>query len=60
MADIIGPAAEGVAAITVLVIAIVLGVPVHGENIAVTTLAGIALVLAGVALTRRYGAGSGQ
>ena len=35
------------------VVAIVLGVLVLGESITVTTLAGIALVLAGVALTRR-------
>ena len=35
------------------VIAIVLGVLVLSENITVTTLVGIALVLAGVALTRR-------
>ena len=35
------------------VVAIVLGVVVLGESITVTTLAGIALVLAGVALTRR-------
>jgi drug/metabolite transporter (DMT)-like permease len=35
------------------VVAIVLGVLVLGENITVTVLAGIALVLAGVALTRR-------
>jgi drug/metabolite transporter (DMT)-like permease len=37
-----------------LVVAIVLGVLVLGENITMTVLAGIALVLAGVALTRRY------
>jgi drug/metabolite transporter (DMT)-like permease len=36
------------------VVAIVLGVLVLGENITMTVLAGIALVLAGVALTRRY------
>lgn len=35
------------------VVAIVLGVLVLGESVTVTTLAGIALVLAGVALTRR-------
>jgi drug/metabolite transporter (DMT)-like permease len=35
------------------VVAIVLGVLVLGESITVTTLAGIALVLGGVALTRR-------
>ena len=35
------------------VVAIVLGVLVLGESITVITLAGIALVLAGVALTRR-------
>ena len=35
------------------VVAIVLGVLVLDESITVTTLAGIALVLAGVALTRR-------
>ena len=35
------------------VVAIVLGVLVLGESITVTTLTGIALVLAGVALTRR-------
>ena len=35
------------------VVAIVLGVVVLGESITVTTLAGIALVLVGVALTRR-------
>ena len=35
------------------VVAIVLGILVLGESITVTTLAGIALVLAGVALTRR-------
>jgi drug/metabolite transporter (DMT)-like permease len=35
------------------VVAIVLGVLVLGESITMTTLAGIALVLAGVALTRR-------
>jgi drug/metabolite transporter (DMT)-like permease len=35
------------------VVAIVLGVLILGESITVTTLAGIALVLAGVALTRR-------
>ena len=35
------------------VVAIVLGVLVLGENITVTVLAGIAVVLAGVALTRR-------
>jgi drug/metabolite transporter (DMT)-like permease len=35
------------------VVAIVLGVLVLGETITITTLAGIALVLAGVALTRR-------
>jgi drug/metabolite transporter (DMT)-like permease len=36
------------------VVAIVLGVLVLGENITITVLAGIALVLAGVALTRHY------
>src|SRR6476646_7034914 len=36
------------------VVAIVLGVLVLGESITVTTLAGIALVLIGVALTRRH------
>jgi drug/metabolite transporter (DMT)-like permease len=36
------------------VVAIVLGVLVLGESITVITLAGIALVLAGVALTRRW------
>ena len=35
------------------VVAIVLGVLVLGETITLTVLAGIALVLAGVALTRR-------
>jgi len=35
-------------------VAIVLGVLVLGESITVTTLAGIALVLIGVALTRRH------
>jgi drug/metabolite transporter (DMT)-like permease len=35
------------------VVAIVLGVLVLGETITATVLAGIALVLAGVALTRR-------
>ena len=35
------------------VVAIVLGVLVLGESITVTVLAGIALVLAGVALTRQ-------
>lgn len=34
-------------------VAIVLGVPVLYENITVTLLAGIALILAGVALTGR-------
>ena len=41
-------------------VAIVLGVLVLGESITVTTRAGIALVLAGVALTRRHSAGDGQ
>jgi drug/metabolite transporter (DMT)-like permease len=41
------------------VVAIVLGVLVLGETVTVTTLAGIALVLAGVALTRRR-VGQGQ
>jgi drug/metabolite transporter (DMT)-like permease len=36
------------------VVAIVLGVLVLGENITVTVLAGIVLVLAGLALTRRH------
>jgi drug/metabolite transporter (DMT)-like permease len=36
------------------VVAIVLGVLVLGENITVTVLPGIALVLAGIALTRRH------
>jgi drug/metabolite transporter (DMT)-like permease len=36
------------------VVAIVLGVLVLGESITVTALAGIALVLGGVALTRRH------
>jgi len=36
------------------VVAILLGVLVLGETITVTALAGIALVLAGVALTRRH------
>jgi drug/metabolite transporter (DMT)-like permease len=40
------------------VVAIVLGVLVLGENITATILAGIALVLAGVALTRRHAASS--
>jgi drug/metabolite transporter (DMT)-like permease len=35
------------------VVAIVLGVVVLGETVTVTVLAGIALVLVGVALTRR-------
>jgi len=42
------------------VIAIVLGVVVLNEDITVTALAGIALVLAGVALTRRQGRPVGQ
>ena len=40
------------------VVAIVLGVLVLGESVTVTVLAGIALVLAGVALTRRRAASS--
>jgi drug/metabolite transporter (DMT)-like permease len=36
------------------VVAIVLGVVVLGETVTVTVLAGISLVLAGVALTRRH------
>ena len=42
------------------VVAIVLGVLVLGESITVTALAGIALVLAGVALTRRRTVGNGE
>ncbi len=42
------------------VVAIVLGVLVLGESITVTVLAGIALVLAGVALTRRRTEGDGE
>lgn len=42
------------------VIAIVLGVLVLNEDITVTALAGIALVLAGVALTRRRGKTAGR
>ncbi len=41
-------------------VAILLGVLVLGESITVTVLAGIALVLAGVALTRRRTVGNGQ
>ena len=37
------------------VVAIVLGVVVLGETVTISVLAGIALVLAGVALTRRHG-----
>ncbi len=42
------------------VVAILLGVLVLGESITVTVLAGIALVLAGVALTRRRTEGDGE
>jgi len=42
------------------VVAIVLGVLVLGEIITGTTLAGIALVLAGVALTRRRSVNEGH
>ncbi len=42
------------------VVAILLGVLVLGESITVTVLAGIALVLGGVALTRRRTVGNGQ
>lgn len=42
------------------VVAIILGVAVLGEHVGVLTLAGIALILAGVALTRRREVAAGQ
>jgi drug/metabolite transporter (DMT)-like permease len=42
------------------VVAIILGVAVLGEHVSVLTLAGIALILAGVAVTRRRGVAAGQ